>query len=198
MRGNIKDKILKLTFTLCLVSTNLMYARMRTLPTKASIRIETMQVHQIQQVRKVFTSIWAELLAVNTPVEQIESMLDHAGFFKDLDTLQSTYFDNNGTFFVLLDKKKVVGMLGVKKIDNDICEGKKLSILKKYRKQGLATQLSQEFLKFAKEHGYKKVRLEVWLPEKQQPALALFKKWGFYEIEQYQSSMAKISMEKVL
>lgn len=157
-----------------------------------------MQPHHVKQVKRVFTTIWAELLGVNTPLDQLERMLDQEGFFKDLDTFQSTYFDNNGSFFVLLDRKKVIGMIGVKKIDNEICEGKKLSLLKRYRQQGLSTKLGQALVTFAKEHGYKKVRLEIWVPEKQQVALAVYNKWGFYEIEPYHQSQAKIFLEKVL
>lgn len=198
MKDSIKNITRLLLIVSLMVATDGVCASLEDQVLASPFEIEALQQHQIKEVREVFTAIWADFLEAKLPAARLENMLDQASFFQDLQNIQSSYFANKGTYLVLLDDKKVIGMIGVKRLNDRICEGKNLSILKEYRKLGLASKLGQEAVKFAKKQGYKKMRLEVWVPDKQQTALAIYKKWGFYEIEPYQKSAARIFMEKVL
>ncbi|WP_293326651.1 hypothetical protein [Microcoleus sp. PH2017_30_WIL_O_A] len=39
----------------------------------------------------------------------------------DIENVRSHYFDNNGTFLVLVDGEQVVGTGGIRKLDDEIC-----------------------------------------------------------------------------
>jgi putative acetyltransferase len=115
-----------------------------------------------------------------------------------LNNLQASYFDNRGTFMVITDDQKVVGTGGIRRLEDEICELKKMWILRDYRAQGWGVKIALELLRFAREQGYKRVRLELYDPPKQQRAIAFYKELGFYEIAAYRESPAKLCMEKQL
>ncbi len=59
-------------------------------------------------------------------------------------------------------------------------------------------KLAQRLLDFARNIGYKKVRLDTLDEQKQVPALKLYKRLGFYAIERYNDSFCTVFMEKML
>jgi putative acetyltransferase len=89
-------------------------------------------------------------------------------------------------------------MGGIRRLEEEICELKKMWILKDYRAQGWGVRIARELFAFAKKAGYKKVRLELFDPPKQQRAKAFYQELGFYEIAPYRDSPAKLCMEKLL
>lgn len=120
------------------------------------------------------------------------------GKFNDLLDISKTYFENDGIFLVLVDNGKVVGTGAIRKLNDEICELARLWFLKEYRGKGLGKKMTTQLLEFAKTHGYTKIRLDVYRPEVQTQAVALYKKLGFYEIEPYNTSDSKLFMEKIL
>jgi putative acetyltransferase len=97
-----------------------------------------------------------------------------------------------------MDGEKIVGAGAIKKCTDEICELKRMWFLKEYRGKGLGSQMAYQLLAFAKDHGYAKIRLDIYFPQVQDRAITLYKKLGFYEIAPYNDSPAKIFMEKVL
>jgi putative acetyltransferase len=130
--------------------------------------------------------------------EQIKGYQVGTGAFKDILSISATYCDNNGIFLVLVDNGTVVGTGAIRKLTDDICELARLWFLKEYRGKGLGKKMTAQLLEFAKNHGYTKVRLDVYRPEIQTHAVALYKKLGFYEIERYNAADAELFMEKIL
>lgn len=65
-------------------------------------------------------------------------------------------------------------------------------------RQRMGKKIAEQLITFAKEHGYKKIVLDVWKPEHQKPAVNLYRKLGFYEIEAYNNSPAQLFMEMIL
>lgn len=62
--------------------------------------------------------------------------------FSDLDKIEIDYFENSGLFLVLVDENKIVGSGGIKHLDKEICELKRMWVLKEYRGQGYAKKMS--------------------------------------------------------
>lgn len=69
---------------------------------------------------------------------------------------------------------------------------------KNYRGQGLGLKLAQMLLSFAKQAGYKVIRLDVFDLNKQKFAIAFYQKLGFYSIARYNDSPCQVFMEKIL
>ena len=122
---------------------------------------------------------------------------DSKGVLEDMDDVQKSYFDDDGTFLVMVNDGEIIGTGAIKKLDVEICELKRLWFLKEYRGKGLGYQMTQELLSFARDKGYQRVRLETD-PVAQSQALNFYKRLGFYEIPRYSQNQDETALELVL
>lgn len=92
---------------------------------------------------------------------------------------------------------KVVGTVGLKKINDDTAELKALYLLKDLRGQGLGFKLINSVIDKAKEKGYKLILLDSM--SKYKEALKLYEKVGFIKTERYNDNQyADVFMKLVL
>lgn len=138
----------------------------------------------------VCLEIWQDILT-EEDLRRYDSM-------SDIELVLSHYFDNSGVFLVLMDNEQVVGTGAIRKLDDEICELKRMWFLKEYRGQGWGGKMAQMLFDFARQLGYRKVRLDLANEERQQQALKLYRRLGFYPIERYNDSPCNIFMEKLL
>ena len=99
----------------------------------------------------------------------------------DLNNIQKHYTNNDGFFGKILQNNKIVGTIGLFKLDDVTCELRKMYLLKEHRGKGLGKLLMDIIIKKAKEKKYKKIELET--ASVLQEAIGLYKKYGFREIE---------------
>jgi len=96
----------------------------------------------------------------------------------DLSDIQNEYFNKGGTFEVLIDEnKKIIGSMGLYRINPTICEIRKMYLAANVRGQGLGRRLLSHALSKAKELGYSRVELETASVLKE--AIALYERYGF-------------------
>src|SRR5215208_1247590 len=119
------------------------------------------------------------------------------GLLHDMDEVQQTYSDNDGIFLVLTDNDQIVGTGAIRKIDDQICELKRLWLLFEYHGKGLGYRMIQELFAFARGKGYQRVWLETER-DAQQRAFDFYKRLGFYEISPYGNHQDETAMEMVL
>jgi putative acetyltransferase len=158
------------------------------------IEIKPIQQHQLEQAKQVVIAVGLDIWqGVLTEDELLcyDSMLD-------IEDVRSHYFDNNGTFLVLVDGEHVVGTGAIRKLNDEVCELKRMWFLKAYRGQGLGWKMAQMLLDFAQQAGYRKMRLDLASEERQPEAVKLYRKLGFYAIERYNDGPCQVFMEKVL
>lgn len=98
---------------------------------------------------------------------------------KDITDLNQHYFDNNGWFAVLEQNEKIIGTYGIYRTDNNVCELRKMYLLKEYQGLGLGKIMLDDALEVAKKLGYNKMILET--NKVLQKAMQLYKKYGFIE-----------------
>ena len=161
---------------------------------KPVVEIRPIQQHQIEQAKQIVVSVCLEIwqgVVTEEDLRRYDSM-------SDIENVRSHYFDNNGMFLVLLDHEQVVGTGAIRKLDEQICELKRMWFLKEYRGQGWGWKMAQMLFDFARQAGYRKVRLDLAHGERQPQALKLYSKLGFYPIERYNDSPCNIFMEKLL
>jgi putative acetyltransferase len=156
------------------------------------IEIKPIELDQVEEVQQVIVAVCHEIWQLS------EEVIRRYDAMSDLDNLRSHYFDNNGTFLVLIDEGRVVGSGAIRRLNNDICEVKRMWFLKAYRGRGLGTKMAQMLLDFARKKGYKKVRLDTADEQKQAQAIQLYQRLGFYFIERYNDSSCTRFMEKIL
>lgn len=156
------------------------------------IEIKPIQLHQSEEVKHLIFAVCEEIFQIS------EETIRRFDNMSDIENLYSHYFDNGGTFLVLLAQGRVVGSGAIRRLDNDICELKRMWFLKEYRGQGLAKKMVEMLLDFARKTGYKKVRLDLLDEQKQTQALKFYKRLGFYAIAPYNDSFCTVFMEKDL
>lgn len=158
------------------------------------VEIKPIQQNQIEQAKQVVIAVSLEIwqgLLTKDELSCYDSM-------SDIENVRSHYFDNNGTFLVLVDGERVVGTGAIRKLDNEICELKRMWFLKEYRGQGLGWKMAQILFDFALAAGYWKIRLDLANEERQPEALKFYRKLGFYPIDRYNDSQCLVFMEKLL
>lgn len=152
------------------------------------IEIKQVQLHQIEEVKRLLIAVCNEIWQVP------EEVIRRYDAMTDLDDVRSHYF----TFLVAIADGRVVGSGAIRRLNDDICELKRMWFLKNYRGQGLATKMTQILLNFARQTSYKKIRLDITDDQKQAQALKLYKRLGFYLIERYNEGSCTVFMEKML
>ena len=96
----------------------------------------------------------------------------------DIQDIETNYINRNGSFDLLLDESgKIIATIGIYNIDNNICELRKMYLLKSERGKGFGKKLLDYAIEKAKSLGYKKIILETASALKE--AIGLYEKYGF-------------------
>lgn len=162
------------------------------------ITIEKMRTAQIEGAKRVRCECIREIVfGRETPLEDVRRRLESEGGLLDYDNVQREYFENGGTFLVILDDGKVVGTGGIRQLNPQICELRRMFILKEYRGRGLGTRLLEELLHFARQCGHTAIRLNT--VSRMADAVKFYERRGFRHIEQYREvTYSDVFMEKIL
>ena len=115
------------------------------------------------------------------PLEEMIAHYDSRGTLDDMEDIQKNYFENGGAFLVTTENDQIIGTGAIRKLDDDMCELKRLWLLTEYHGRGLGYRMMQELLTIARERGYKRMRLETDAVA-QRRAVEFYKRIGFYEI----------------
>lgn len=110
--------------------------------------------------------------------------LEFQNFSKEVDNITREYARPNGTIFIAYKDEKIpLGCFGIRKLEKDICELKRMYLRTEVRGLGIGKQLLKRAIEVGKELGYTTMRLDT-LPT-MLSAISLYKNEGFYEIEPY-------------
>ncbi len=105
------------------------------------------------------------------------------GFQEELDGLPGAYAPPAGRLLLAVDDTQAVGCVASRKLDDGICEMKRLYVKPAYRGKGLGRGLAEAVIAEARAIGYTKMRLDSLLSLKE--AAALYRSLGFIEVPPY-------------
>src|SRR5215208_5734815 len=148
------------------------------------IKIRHIQPDEIAVAKQLIYRVAHEVFQDTRSLEESIAFYDGQGVLQDMDDIQQTYFDSDGIFLVMTDADRIIGTGAVRKLDDKICELKRVWFLFEYHGQGLGYRMMQELLSFAREKGYLRMRLETDRGH-QNRAFDFYKRLGFYEIPRY-------------
>jgi ribosomal protein S18 acetylase RimI-like enzyme len=129
---------------------------------------------QIEETRKIFREYEAWL----------GLSLCFQGFEEELADLPGKYTQPEGRLFLAISDGKVAGCIALRKLEDGICEMKRLFVRDEFRGQKIGIGLIEKLINDAREIGYKKLRLDTF-PPKMGKAVKLYESYGFREIEPY-------------
>lgn len=104
-------------------------------------------------------------------------------FEKELASLPGEYAPPFGVLLLAELDSKLVGCAGLRKIDDNTCEMKRLYIEPDYRGRGIGKLLVESLIHKARETGYIKMRLDTI--NTMNEAVSLYRSFGFTETEPY-------------
>ncbi|MDR2097769.1 MAG: GNAT family N-acetyltransferase [Spirochaetaceae bacterium] len=109
--------------------------------------------------------------------------------FQDIDNelrnFPSKYKSPDGEFIIAKENNIIIGCVAIKKLENKICEMKRLFVKDEYKMKSVGKKLVEKIIEEAKLKNYEKIRLDTL--NTMEAALKLYYKNGFYEIEPYYS-----------
>jgi ribosomal protein S18 acetylase RimI-like enzyme len=104
-------------------------------------------------------------------------------FESELEMVSTLYANPEGAFIIAYHNNNPVGCFGIKKIDGEICELKRMYLSEAVRGLGFGKKLLREAIQIAAKLNYKKMRLDT-LPS-MNSAIHLYQNLGFKEIHPY-------------
>jgi putative acetyltransferase len=161
------------------------------------IRIRPIESHEIPTAKELVYRVAHQLFRDARPLEESIAFYEARGQLYDMDDLQESYVDNGGIFLVMTDNDRIIGTGAIRRIDDEVCELKRVWLLFEYHGQGLGYRMIQELLSFAREKGYRRIRLETDR-DAQSRAYNLYRRLGFYEIPRYSNNEDDAAMEMAL
>jgi putative acetyltransferase len=157
------------------------------------IHILPIQPHQTMDAKYVISAVAQRIFVPEKTAQEFYDILEEEGELNDVDNFQQAYIENHGLLLVVLNGDQLIGTGGIKKLEYNIAELKRLWLLEEYHGKKIGYQVVTRLLDFARAHNYKKVRLQT--SHKQERAIRFYTQFGFYEIPSYRESMDEISME---
>ena len=132
---------------------------------------------QIEQVRELFLE-YANSLGFS---------LCFQSFDQELAGLPGDYALPAGRLLLAEYEGKLAGCAALHKINDEVCEMKRLYLRPAFRGKGLGRVLTEEILRQARAIGYRKLRLDTVEPV-MKDAVAMYRRLGFREIAPYREN----------
>jgi ribosomal protein S18 acetylase RimI-like enzyme len=105
-------------------------------------------------------------------------------FDKEIDEMPGKYSPPDGRLLLALSDDEYAGCIALRKIEEGICEMKRLFVRPEFRSQQIGKLLTDKIIDEARTIGYTKMRLDT-IENKMKEAVNLYKSYGFYEIDAY-------------
>ena len=132
---------------------------------------------QVAEIRELFLE-YAQSLTFD---------LCFQSFDKELAGLPGDYAPPEGRLLLAIFDGQTAGCVALHKIENDVCEMKRLYVRPRFRGKGMGKALAERIIHEAREIGYKKLRLDTVEPV-MRAAVAMYRQLGFQEIEPYRAN----------
>jgi len=144
---------------------------------------------QAQDISELFTEYTNMLIEGD---DSIREYLKIQNYNDELLHLEKKYGFPYGRLYIAYYNGKPAGCIGLRKIDNENCEMKRLYVKPSFRGKHIAKQLINKIINDSRDIGYKYILLDT-LPFLQN-AINLYKQFGFYEIGCYNDSPMETSI----
>ena len=142
-----------------------------------------------EEVRVLFSEYTNLLIEGDS---SFQTYLDIQNYDEEITHLEEKYGVPGGRLYLAYGNGKLAGCIGLRKIDEQNCEMKRLYVRSEFRGNHIGDHLIQKIIGDAKEIGYSYMLLDT-LPFLKS-AIYLYKKYGFCERESYNNSPMSTSI----
>ena len=106
------------------------------------------------------------------------------GYEQEVAELPWKYAKPEGRLFLAYSDDKLAGCIAMRKLEDGICEMKRLFVREGFRGERIGVQLIEKLIEDARAEGYAKMRLDTF-PSKMGKAVSLYESHGFRPIPPY-------------
>ncbi|MFH1382001.1 MAG: GNAT family N-acetyltransferase [Chloroflexota bacterium] len=114
-------------------------------------------------------------------LEQTGSFIDNPEYDSDLGRIIADYIENRGDFIVATCDELIVGSGGLRRVNNETAEIKRMRVTPQYQGQGIGELILDYLMKKAQALGYQRLILDT--TARQRIAQQLYKSRGFKEYD---------------
>jgi len=136
--------------------------------------IQATTEEQIETARELFKE-YAASLAIDMCFQS---------FDQELQTLPGKYAPPDGRLLLAYVDDELIGCIALRKLDERICEMKRLFLRPNYRGKGYGRTMIENLIEQARDIGYQRMWLDS-LPGKMDAAISLYREFGFKDIPAY-------------
>ncbi|MDX6611137.1 MAG: hypothetical protein QOD75_323 [Blastocatellia bacterium] len=105
-------------------------------------------------------------------------------FDQELANLPGAYAPPDGRLLLAFVEDQLTGCIALRKIEESVCEMKRLFVRADFRGEGLGRTLVDAIIEEARQIGYQRMRLDT-IPMKMKSAIDIYRSMGFKEIGAY-------------
>jgi putative acetyltransferase len=131
-----------------------------------------------------------DLPTVRRLFEEYAAELGHdlcfQGFANELETLPGSYARPEGRLLLASANYEAAGCVGLRRLDAEVCEMKRLYVRPAYRSLGAGRMLAEAIVAEGRAAGYRRMRLDTL--STMLGALAVYRKLGFRDIAPYRDN----------
>jgi len=109
--------------------------------------------------------------------------LSFQGFNRELAKLPGEYSTPTGRILIAREGSAIVGCVALRRLDEEVCEMKRLYVQPAFRGRGIGKQLAECVIKQARESGYRRMKLDTLAS--MEVAIHLYLSLGFNRIMPY-------------
>jgi putative acetyltransferase len=113
----------------------------------------------------------------------IDTYFDDEAWERELAALPGVYNPPDGALLIAREADVALGCVGLKRIDGDSCEMKRMFVAPMARGGGVGRALADEVITRARAAGYRRIFLETSV--RQTEAITLYRTLGFEEVPAY-------------
>lgn len=139
--------------------------------------------HYLYETNILFSE-YTEMLILGDP--SFQEYLNIQNYDEEIKHLEEKYGMPEGRLYLVYYDEKLAGCIGLRKIDDQKCEMKRLYVREEFRGKHIGKQLIEKIIEDAKDIGYCYMLLDT-LPFLKN-AIHMYKQFGFYEIDSYNNS----------
>jgi ribosomal protein S18 acetylase RimI-like enzyme len=136
--------------------------------------IQAESVSEINQARELFLE-YSEWLGLDLCFQNFE---------QELAELPGRYAAPDGRLLLAISQGQVAGCVGLRRINDGVCEMKRLYVRPKFRGLGIGRAMAVHLIEEARALNYSQMRLDT-LPAQMGEAIKMYRSLGFREIEPY-------------
>lgn len=143
----------------------------------------------VQEIEILFSEYTDMLIEGDSTFQEYLALQNYD---EELKHLEQKYGLRYGRLYLVYCDDALAGCIGLRKIDEENCEMKRLYVRPQFRGQHIGNILVQKIIEDAREIGYSHMLLDT-LPFLES-AIHIYKTFGFYEIESYNNSPMQTSI----